>query len=204
MSKIEKNNGIKFQVMHEDIECLTVIVNTKVSKYMTGYGLIAKDLKQCLSCIDEIRKINDNNNDIFHWALYVAFHTTYGKCFASAQGRKIKLEAKDYVPIDFRKAHEKIMILRNKYTAHAGGYEEKGVAAIGLNPDMDDKKILEVMPPICLHISHISERDMGIYERLIKSIIDKVEVKIEDKRKRLQEEVSNMDIEELYNVANKF
>jgi hypothetical protein len=203
MSKIEKKDDLKIQVMHGDLECITVISNTKLARYMTGYGLIAKDLKQCLSCIDELRSLNNEPKEIVRWALYVAFHTTYGKCFTTANGRKIKLEANDCVPKEFKKAHEKIMILRNNYTAHAGGYEEKGIALIGLNPDISDKRVLEVMPPLCMHISQISERDMGIYERLIKLVLAKVEEKIEDKRARLKVEVLAMDIEHLYEIAAK-
>ena len=45
---------MKFVVQHEGVDCLTVLLNTKIAKHMIGYGLIHKDLKLCLSCIEEM------------------------------------------------------------------------------------------------------------------------------------------------------
>jgi hypothetical protein len=48
------NHKMKFVVQHEGVDCLTVLLNTKIAKHMFGYGLIHKDLKLCLSCIEEM------------------------------------------------------------------------------------------------------------------------------------------------------
>lgn len=190
--------------MYNEIECITVLSNSKIAKQMIGYGLISKDLKQCLSCIGELRKIGmADDSSTIRWALYIAFHTTYGKCFVSTVGRKIKLERDNFISEIYRKAHEKIMILRHSYTAHAGGYEERGVAAIGLDPDLSNKRVLDVARPVVLFVSHIAERDMNIYERLIQEVLMKVEKKIEESRKRLRSEVMEGDIEKLYQIALK-
>ena len=202
MVKYERSKGVTVNVVHGNTECLTIFSNTKIAKHMVGYGLVAKDLKLCLACIGELRELQKRNEtQNIRWALYIAFHTTYGKCFVQALGRKIKLEARDFVPKEDKKIHEKILTLRHKYTAHGGGYEEMGVAPIGLNPDLENKKVLDVGPPFCLHISRISEHDMRLYERLINKILEKVEKKIEENRTRLLEEAQASDIDVLYEIA---
>jgi len=196
--------GITIVVEHDGKQCLTLRANTQLAKHMVGYALIHKDLKSCLSCINTYRLLTDSENDQFlKWAVYIAFHTTYGKCFASAEGRRIKLESSQVVPSNMKAVHNKIIDLRNKYTAHAGGYEEIGVATIGLNPDVSRKEVLTAGPPICLYISHISEHDLRLYESLIHAIIPKVETFVEEKRKALESEFKKMNIEMLYEAASK-
>jgi hypothetical protein len=189
--------------MHGDLECLTVFSNSRIAARMIGYGLIDKDLKACLECIRVHRNLGatDDKNRFIKWATFIALCTTYGKCFVSASGRRIKLET-SIVPTKYVATHDKLMTLRHNYTAHGGGYEERGLAPIGLNPDLSDKRVLEVGPVLCLYVGQVSAHDLGLYERLVTELIVKVAAKVEEGRVALRKEIDNMDIEHLYAAAH--
>jgi hypothetical protein len=191
--------GITFKVMHGETECLTVLCHSRIAKRMIGFGLIDKDLKSCLGCVHLHRSLGmkDPRDRLIKWATFIALCITYGKCFVSAESRRIRLEP-TLVPTEYVAAHNKLMTLRHDYAAHAGGIEERGLAPIGLNPDLNDKRVLEVGPSISLHIGQISDHDLGIYELLISALISKVAVKVEEARLALKAEVERMNIDDLY------
>ncbi len=56
-------------------------------------------------------------------AFFVAFLTTYGKCFVASEGRAVQLDANHVFKQNssFRPTHEKIMQYRHKYAAHNEG-----------------------------------------------------------------------------------
>jgi hypothetical protein len=204
MTGSSDKKGITIKVMHGDVECLTVFSNSPIARRMTGYALIQKDLKACLDFLRIHRDLSgaDEQGKTLKWATYIALYTTCGKCSVSATGRRIKLETA-LIPKDYLAAHGKLMTLRHKYTVHAGGYEERGVAPVGLNPDISRKCILEVGPPICLHMNRISERDLNIYENLINKLVAQVSAKVEEARLALRKEVEGMDLDYLYSIATE-
>jgi hypothetical protein len=67
-----------------------------------------------------VPKLYDMDNIYEQNAFFVTFVTTYGKCFVSAEGRSVKLDANDVFKAhrSARSAHDRIMELRHKYAAH--------------------------------------------------------------------------------------
>ncbi len=120
--------------------CPVRYIESPIAKKYIGYDLIFHDLESAknwinLACkkIDENRSCRSKNKlscDIFSphlegaeneviQALFISSVTYYGKCFTSAEGRRIKLEESN-LPAEFLPAHKKIMEFRNTIAAHSG------------------------------------------------------------------------------------
>jgi hypothetical protein len=114
--------------------CKRVPLNSRLACQLAGYSLIEKDLRNCINWLllieglYEKEGISDKanysispNRETFNLVkgLYVAMITFYGKCFASCEGRKIKLE-RNQLAEEFRSLHDLCIEHRNNYTAHSG------------------------------------------------------------------------------------
>jgi hypothetical protein len=65
--------------------------------------------------------LGDLENAFTKNAYFIAFLTTYGKCFTAAGGHRISLDEKDAFkeqPEAVREGHDRIMALRHAYAAH--------------------------------------------------------------------------------------
>lgn len=116
--------------------CLVLEIDNKIARQAAGYYLIEKDLRDILCFLEEYTKLvfqeNLEGSKILIKALTKAIAITYGKCFAEAQGRGIKLEEIIISKIN-KETHKKLIHMRNEYIAHAGasGHEySKYIAAI--------------------------------------------------------------------------
>jgi hypothetical protein len=91
---------------------------------LLGWNDILAQLHMAAHYIESLKafqmELGEAENVFRQNAYFVAFLTTYGKCFASTGGRSVKLEAKDVFEAStgFRAAHDRIMQLRNTYAAH--------------------------------------------------------------------------------------
>lgn len=135
-SYIDKTTDrIHFRYIHKRKTAPHVTVETPIARKLAGYTLIERDLrtvKTWLEMADSLNKreidesttgtqllTGDEDNDLIVKALFVAAFVFYGKCFAQAKGRKVKLE-KEQLPIELQTTHDEIIQLRNNYAAHSG------------------------------------------------------------------------------------
>lgn len=118
-----------------------------IDKY-SGYNLIRKDLQLLKQCLEEWKAFNKSSSLIIKQSVTSFFIITYGKLFAQADGRKIKLESNNFSKIfteNELKIHKELMTLRNNYIAHGG------------------ETIFERSPVLVSKMSHNNETILNIY-----------------------------------------
>jgi hypothetical protein len=104
------------------------ILNPLEFKNIAAWNHILVQIHMASHYLEMLRKTDDGTGVDETEALYlenayfVAFLTTYAKCFVSAGDRLVKLDAKDVFRDDSssRQVHERIMELRHSYAAHNG------------------------------------------------------------------------------------
>lgn len=124
-----------------------VVLSSQLAKQMQGYVLIERDLRMVGEWLKTIARISrqpetrdphawTTNDDATHavvFGLFVASVTTYGKCFAQAEGRRVQLDD-SWIPIGFDDTHKRMREMRNKFTAHSGSEEFESVNVVLVVP----------------------------------------------------------------------
>ncbi|MBW7886687.1 MAG: hypothetical protein H3C34_29475 [Caldilineaceae bacterium] len=129
--------------------CKRIPLDSQLAKQLAGYVLIEKDLRSASLWLSEIQKIrgddalldargNRRSSDRERYnvvkALFVAALTFYGKAFAQAEGRRVKLERRQ-LNAEFHAAHDNAISFRNNFAAHSGAKSlERARVAIALPP----------------------------------------------------------------------
>jgi hypothetical protein len=172
--------------------------DTKLAHQYAAYNVILKDLGNAQGAFREL----DNNNGqapIVRLSLLFAGIILYGKCYSVARGRKVSLNYKDVLKDieQFTNTHEQLIDVRNQYVAHAGeGDYEQHPLTVNLNPDFNNKAILGYT------INGIQQVHHEPYLKGYIDLIDKVKEYVSDKIDRiamkLDDELSELDIEALY------
>lgn len=176
------------------------ILQSPTSKNFAGLRLILKDLKTVLRIIQELKSMSLSSGSIVKQSLSFYSVVTYGKCFAQADGRGVKLDSKEILklaPIELISEHKRIIDQRNNYVAHGGlkGYEHNPVVAI-LSPDLENKKILGIQDNM-MSLVDIDSQLLN-FENLTNFLIDKLELKITKQYRNIKNELDNVDLEKLY------
>lgn len=197
--------GEKAKIIIKDKDgkvCPYLFADTPLAKRLSGLTQIMHDLdhaKELMSLTDTV------DNSEIAYSLWMSSVITYGKCFASADGRKSKLErehVKRFNPeaIDY---HNALIAQRNEYFAHAGqnDYENSNVGVI-LAPEEDGRKVLWVNH-LMVKKSNISSDEIKIFNALCDGLFDVVEKTAEDIHARVLNEYREMDIDELYKKAQE-
>jgi hypothetical protein len=112
---------------------------------INGLFLIANDLKSCERWFSYLAKNSSNDppslsqgeseQQIVARGVWISAVVTYGKCFARADGRRIKLERKAVLALgqSLTECHDRLIKNRDQYAAHGGGTaNEHGVFAIAI------------------------------------------------------------------------
>lgn len=123
------------------------VLKTKLARRFSAFGLIKKDLDLIKQ---NLRLLQDGVTDqTIKQSLSFFAVVTYGKCFAQAEGRGVKLEIETIkdLPEELKKEHQQLINQRNKYVAHAGGegWEQNAIVA-AINPE--SRSLLQVYPTI--------------------------------------------------------
>lgn len=129
--------------------CKRIPLDSQLAKQLAGYVLIEKDLRSAGLWLAEIQKIRghdalldergnrrapDRERYNIVKALFVAALTFYGKAFAQAEGRRVKLERRQ-VGSEFQEAHDDAISFRNNFAAHSGAkLLERAQVSIALPP----------------------------------------------------------------------
>jgi hypothetical protein len=181
-------------------DCETFILKGKLAKRYVGFSLIIMDLddsawwlekahsllqnKEKSDNQDAINIVYEESNDEVGKSLRAYYYSsiiTYGKCFAAASGRGIKLEAKDYVDKVFMPCHKKIIDFRNDLVAHAGNAFDSGEVIVAPNPFGPE---FHVAPNLWrLDFADDRETDVGFKELIeyVKSNVERTQKKILDR-----------------------
>lgn len=114
--------------------CKRIILDSQLARQLAGYGLIEKDLRSAALWVKEIERIRGDDQVTDHRGsrispdrerynivkgLFVAALTFYGKSFAQAEGRRVKLERRQIDP-KFHDSHDEAISFRNNFAAHSG------------------------------------------------------------------------------------
>lgn len=115
---------------------------------------------------------------------------TYGKCFVSAEGRRLKLEIdalKQYLTSEDIKVHHDLMSLRHTYVAHAGmGNAENS----GIWVAVERKKIL-VIEQIKLSTVSIDNDSLRKYTHLVETLSSVVKKQFAESWGRVLQELTD-------------
>ena len=121
--------------------CPAYIADTKISKQLSRYTQIMDDLRSAITLVEEL---GEHVSAEVEKAIWTSAVMLYGKCFASAEGRRIKLEESHILKFDVEAImyHRDLLILRNKFIAHAGGTSmENSESIVVLSPEDEGKSI---------------------------------------------------------------
>jgi len=217
---IDKNKYIKEFYLNEE-KCPSYEVFWKKSEVLARYALIQKDLKQLIemlsiatnlaSDIPDIPDIQGGNNGyifdsynesaLIRKALYTSLVITYGKCFASANGRRLKLDKSavfNKETDDLKLLHEQLIEVRNEYIAHGGSTDlESSSVSLVFHPDLTNK-----VPPIIsidsYYVNSLSKSSFQKYQKLIIYLNDFVINKMNKLYEKVYEEHIKSNVAELY------
>ena len=77
--------------------CPAYIADTKISKQLSRYTQIMDDLRSAITLVEEL---GEHVCAEVEKAIWTSAVMLYGKCFASAEGRRIKLEESHILKFD--------------------------------------------------------------------------------------------------------
>jgi hypothetical protein len=197
LESIDKNEPIIRFKDKKGVEHPFFVADSHLAKRLSGLTQVMHDLNHAHELMAMIKSIK---NDEIAYSLWMSAITTYGKCFATAKGRKIKIEEHhvrqyDEDAIEF---HRSILKMRNEYFAHAGVNEyEKASTIVILEPESQGKGVAGVNH---FNVKHSKpSEDFCIYFcHLCKKLYDVVEGIGEDVHQQVLDEYRSMNIEELY------
>lgn len=181
-----------------------VVIDTPKAKALGGYTLIEKDIRSGIIWLNHIHDLlKDDPNYLnadspvkatysrekFNIAkgLFVAALTFYGKCFATCEGRRIKLEKKN-LDENFHSSHDDAIELRHNFAAHSGdaGHEYvKVVAAL----DSKKKSLPYVGRELFQPDTYIAKDINGFI-----SLFEHAQIKCNEKIETLSEKLYEEDI----------
>lgn len=127
------NNTYKFR----GVKAQRIVLSGALADQFKGYTLIRKDLKNIRAWVGILQDLiadagikgtgprqlaNAKGGKVKTdemKAVWVAIITFYGKLFSDAPGRRIRLD-KQQIPASLRERHDRMINLRNGFTAHSG------------------------------------------------------------------------------------
>jgi len=203
LPKILDGQKAKFSVKDSyGNKCPFIFADTPLAKRLSGLTQIMDDLLHAKELVNLISTVE---NTEVQYSLWMSAVVTYGKCFATAKGRKIKLEekhVKNSCPdaFDF---HKDLLNLRNEFFAHAGNndYERANIAVI-LCPDINNKAVIAV--------NHLNIKKLSVTNKFIKpfsylcsELYKIVEELGKPVHKKILKEYQNKNIDELYILSKQ-
>ncbi len=156
------------------------IIEHQSASNFSGYRLIAKDLDLIKEALLSLKELKNQQDRIVKQSLSFFIIITYGKCFVTADGRKVKLEESSALSLtttEENSIHSEFIRIRNNYVAHSGTfkYEKNPVVAIKVEvPDGTSEYSVYDSP---IFVSGILT-DYTILNNLIEKLYEYVDNKI--------------------------
>lgn len=190
--------NISYHFKRKNAPAMKVLeLNTPITKQLSAYLLIQKDINDVLSFIEEFSNIkNLPNQPTIAKSLDRSIVITYAKCFVSAsKGRGTVLDpAKVFNNKDDKDIHDEIMKMRHQYVAHAGDSKyENSRFILCFPPNKKTKKGLNIYTPVAF--SDLYNATSAPNTEIIKeykSIANIVYKHVEDKISTLRKKTSDM------------
>ncbi len=159
-----------------------------VKKDLTDIANFYKDLQEILS--NENLRARTNIQKSVVRSIVI----TYGKCFAQADSRTIKLE-ETAIPNEFKELHRYLMDMRHKYVAHAGESSHESCKYVLVIPPLTSIKYAADIPYATFIQIHQAVNIKIIFKEdflcLIKKLLDFVNAKIVLLEKKVIDELQS-------------
>ncbi|MCF7493617.1 hypothetical protein L3V35_00950 [Vibrio sp. L5-1] len=131
---------------YKRVKAKRIEITTPKAQVLASYTLIEKDLRSVGIWLTEIEsmlkadekyaknpKYRKSDHDRTRYnvikGLFVAALTFYAKCFATCEGRRVKLEKKN-LDEDFQNKHQAAIDMRNNFAAHSGSEKVEKVKVV--------------------------------------------------------------------------
>jgi hypothetical protein len=189
---------------YKRVKAKRVEVTTPKALVLASYTLIEKDLRSVMIWLNEIeamlsddkkRKTSpsycksdyDRTRYNIIKGLFVAALTFYAKCYATCEGRKVKLEKKN-LPKELQENHQAIIEMRNNFAAHSGAKKiEKAKVVLAL----DVKRRKNAIPYLGRELSQpdtFSEKSLKEFIDLVSHVKSFVNQKIDTLNDKVRDE----------------
>lgn len=171
-----------------------------LSRQLSGYKLIEKDLRNVLIWLDTIEMLltpPKNKSTSFHLSnnkrasevakgLFISSLVSYGKCFSRCDGRKIKLE-KNIISTEYMLTHQEVICLRNNYAAHGGNSIGERCDIVILIPRR--RFLNKIFPVIHAEIYQLNYKGIINEGKNFKSLVAHVKMELDKKIHILEQKI---------------
>lgn len=203
------NNGREYEVVlipdegyvrtfHFDKELTPLyILKTKHAIRYAGYRMISKDLSLVFEVLKELVDTKPKSGVVIQSLSFTAI-ITYGKCFTSAEGRRIKLDegALKGVNEELNLVHKNVIEMRHSYVAHGGiGDFEKNPVCVAFHPTQPGK-VLDIYDNVSYTSSILPS--VPLFLELIIALDKYVNEKIGIHEKKMKEELFKLKLSEIW------
>ncbi|MDP2714030.1 hypothetical protein [Rheinheimera sp.] len=197
-----KNRGyrnVEFSPQIDGKLCPYVVLEGPLAKRVTGLSLIWNDIKAVREIISRI--VPNPEDSISNRGLFFGALALYGKCFTQANGRGVKLEAKQiFHSAEALASHEHLMRLRHELVAHGGNAQEEQLKIVLLlDPNIKKLRGLEGYGATANGLDEQARDDCLDTIELVCSYVEKSLSKANDK---LWDAVQEVGSEWAYKHAN--
>ena len=204
---IDRKTGEKTTVFfYRDKPCPAIPLTSPVARQFGGYSLIRVDLLDAKEWLKRAHDLVPSGNqprsvkastarDRYFLSgdpstfrliksLWFSAIVLYGKCYASAEGRKVKLERSN-LPDEHLEIHDKIITLRNTIVAHAGTTaHESAKVKLVLSPNPKTDRLW--LRADVSRVDFADDRDDPVpFARLVDQVIEQVDRKLGELNARL-------------------
>lgn len=191
---------------YKRVKAHRVVIETPKARALAAYTLIEKDLRSTSIWLNEIKELlatdkviagkkgpqqsaHDRTRYNLVKGLFVASLTFYAKCFATCEGRRVKLEKKN-LKGEFQNHHDTIMETRHNFAAHSGA---KQVEKVHVVMALDSKRRRGAVPFLTRELAQPDSYSLESIESFI-SLVSHVKSFVDQKIDTLNERVLRDDI----------
>jgi hypothetical protein len=176
--------------------------NHKLSEQHAGYHSILSDLNTSFDLLDKYYdKFNDPMLDDTVWRQSILL---IGRTFAEGEGRKVKLEVKNFTEENgLRDFLKRVIKIRNSFIAHHGLTEMSLFLTVVVLSDANNLKSISDVTNFGIENSSGSREEIEEIKKLVKILIDWTKNKIKKLSLQIKNDFEAMDIEDLYRKSFK-
>ncbi len=191
---------VDVRIICEGIVCPYVILKSSLATQFVGYQSLMRDLDDCSKILNYL--VENTADQVILNALWESFITKYGRCFADTVGRKIKLDNNDITkgaPDEIVWASAHLIKERHQFSAHAGTSDSDIMEGrIALLPPQLGKSLVRIYSSGS-RVTKPSNEFIVLFQQLIAHVKKQVDLKLVKAISKLKRELSEKDIEQLYN-----